>query len=170
MLFQIPLCLDIALTTDVLLWHLLTIYFDIASFPPIEEHLTKRITLDTHPLAQGIGFFSGKDFGQEVEQVLRPFGHHPFLFIFLRFDGIAKELHLAIHVVLERPSHEILTRAEAGQMRQRMGVRSGSLRQMLGNWTHRGYIELYGEELPKQDVDRQRYIKTETYLRKHPQR
>ena len=65
---------------------------------------------------------------------------------------------------------EVFTRAEAGQMRQRMGVRSGSLRQMLGNWTHRGYIELYGEELPKQDVDRQRYIKTETYLRKHPQR
>ena len=64
---------------------------------------------------------------------------------------------------------EIFTRAEAGQMRQRMGVRSGSLRMMLGNWTHRGYIELYGEELPKQDIDRQRYIKTEKYLKKHPQ-
>ena len=64
---------------------------------------------------------------------------------------------------------EIFTRAEAGQMRQRLGVRSGSLRQMLGNWTHRGYIELYGEELPKQDIDRQRYIKTEMYLKKHPQ-
>ena len=64
---------------------------------------------------------------------------------------------------------EIFTRAEAGQMRQRLGVRSGSLRQMLGNWTHRGYIEIYGEELPKQDIDRQRYIKTEMYLKKHPQ-
>ena len=64
---------------------------------------------------------------------------------------------------------EIFTRAEAGQMRQRLGVRSGSLRMMLGNWTHRGYIELYGEELPKQDIDRQRYIKTEMYLKKHPQ-
>ena len=64
---------------------------------------------------------------------------------------------------------EIFTRAEAGQMRQRLGVRSGSLRQMLGNWTHRGYIEIYGEELPKQDIERQRYIKTEMYLKKHPQ-
>jgi hypothetical protein len=64
---------------------------------------------------------------------------------------------------------EIFTRAEAGQMRQRLGVRSGSLRMMLGNWTHRGYIEIYGEELPKQDIDRQRYIKTEMYLKKHPQ-
>jgi hypothetical protein len=64
---------------------------------------------------------------------------------------------------------EIFTRAEAGQMRQRLGVRSGSLRQMLGNWTHRGYIELYGAEMLKQDISRQRYIKTEEYLRKHPQ-
>ena len=64
---------------------------------------------------------------------------------------------------------EIFTRAEAGQMRQRMGIRSGSLRTMLGNWTYRGYIELYGEEVPKQDIDRQRYIKTEAYLKKHPQ-
>ena len=64
---------------------------------------------------------------------------------------------------------EIFTRAEAGQMRQRMGIRSGNLRQMLGNWTHRGYIELYGEEVAKQDIDRQRYIKTEAYLKKHPQ-
>ncbi|MBR3757484.1 MAG: VirE protein [Bacteroidaceae bacterium] len=65
---------------------------------------------------------------------------------------------------------EVFTREEAGLMRQRMGIRSGSLRQMLGNWTYRGYIELYGEELPKQDLNRQRYIKTEEYLRKHPQR
>ena len=65
---------------------------------------------------------------------------------------------------------EVFTREEAGTMRQRIGIRSGSLRQMLGNWTHRGYIELYGEELPKQEVHRQRYIKTGEYLRKHPQR
>ena len=64
---------------------------------------------------------------------------------------------------------EIFTREEASQMRQRMGIRNGSVRQMLGNWMHRGYIEMYGEELPKQDVNRQRYIKTEEYLRKHPQ-
>ena len=64
---------------------------------------------------------------------------------------------------------EIFTREEAGLMRQRMGIRTGSLRQMLGNWTHRGYIELYGAEMLKQDISRQRYIKTEEYLRKHPQ-
>ena len=64
---------------------------------------------------------------------------------------------------------EVFTREEAGLMRQRMGIRTGSVRQMLGNWTHRGYIEPYGEEMAKQDLHRQRYIKTEEYLRKHPQ-
>ena len=64
---------------------------------------------------------------------------------------------------------EIFTREEAGMMRQRMGIRTGSVRQMLGNWTHRGYIEPYGEEMGKQELHRQRYIKTEEYLRKHPQ-
>ena len=64
---------------------------------------------------------------------------------------------------------EIFTREEAGQMRQRLGIRNGSLRQMLGNWTHRNYIEPYGEEVPKSEIQRQRYIKTEEYLKKHPQ-
>ena len=64
---------------------------------------------------------------------------------------------------------EIFTREEAGLMRQRLGIRSGSLRQMLGNWTHRRYIEPYGMEVSKQDINRQRYIKTEEYLLKHPQ-
>ena len=64
---------------------------------------------------------------------------------------------------------EVFTREEAGLMRQRLGVRGGSLRQMLNNWKTRGYIEPYGEEVAKQDVNRQRYIKTEEYLRTHPQ-
>ena len=64
---------------------------------------------------------------------------------------------------------EVFTREEANTMRQRAGIRSDSLRQMLCNWKRRGYIELYGEELPKQDINRQRYIKTEDYLKKHPQ-
>ena len=64
---------------------------------------------------------------------------------------------------------DIFTREEAGLLRQRLGVRGGSLRQMLSNWKSRGYIDHYGEEMLKQDIQRQRYIKTEEYLRKHPQ-
>ena len=52
-------------------------------------------------------------------------------------------------------------------MRQRLGVRGGSLRQMLNNWKSRGYIDHYGEVMAKQDIGRQRYIKTEEYRRTH---
>ena len=64
---------------------------------------------------------------------------------------------------------DIFTREEAGQMRQRLCVRGGSLRQMLNNWKSRGYIDYYGEVMPRSETDRQRYIKTEEYHRTHPQ-
>ena len=62
---------------------------------------------------------------------------------------------------------EMFTREEAGSLRQRVGIRGGSLSQMLLNWKQRGYIELYGEEVKRSEANRQRYIKTEEYLRKH---
>ena len=65
---------------------------------------------------------------------------------------------------------EVFTREEAGMLRQRQGIRTGSLSFMLGNWKKRGYIELYGEEMPQKDIHRQRYIKSESYLREHPQK
>ena len=65
---------------------------------------------------------------------------------------------------------EVFTREEANNMRQRLGIRSDSLRQMLNNWKRRGYIEVYGEEMPPNLLHTQRYIKTEEYLRKHPQK
>jgi hypothetical protein len=64
---------------------------------------------------------------------------------------------------------EIFTREEAGLLRQRQGIRSGSLSYMLSNWKKRGYIEIYGEEMPQKEVARQRYIKSESYLKNHPQ-
>ena len=65
---------------------------------------------------------------------------------------------------------EIFTREDAHTLRQRLGIRSDSLRQMLFNWRQRGYIETYGEEMTQKFIGRQRYIKTEEYLKKHPQR
>jgi hypothetical protein len=65
---------------------------------------------------------------------------------------------------------EIFTREEAGMLRQRQGIRTGNLSFMLGNWKKRGYIEIYGEELPQKEIHRQRYIKSESYLKEHPQR
>jgi len=65
---------------------------------------------------------------------------------------------------------EIFTMEEAGTMRQRVGIQQGSLKQMLCNWKHRGYIEPYGETFGAEDAARQRYIKTPAYLEKHPQK
>ena len=63
----------------------------------------------------------------------------------------------------------VFTREEAGLLRQRQGIRTGSVAIMLGNWKTRGYIELYGEEMGQQDKARQKYIKTEAYMKDHPQ-
>ena len=63
---------------------------------------------------------------------------------------------------------EVFTREEAGMLRQRQGIRTGNLTYMLSNWKKRGYIEIYGEEMPQKEIHRQRYAKTETYLKKHP--
>ena len=90
-------------------------------------------------------------------------------------DAIARQEETEEKVPSKGPQNlldllpEVFTREEANAARQRAGIRSDSLRQMLCNWKRRGYIELYGEELPKQDVNRQQYIKTEDYLKKHPQ-
>ena len=65
---------------------------------------------------------------------------------------------------------EVFTREEAGMLRQRQGIHTGTLTLMLSNWKKRGYIETYGEEMPQKEVHRQRYIKSESYLEKHPQR
>ena len=65
---------------------------------------------------------------------------------------------------------EVFTREEAQLLRQRQGIRTGSLSFMLSNWKKRGYIEIYGEEMPQKEIHRQRYIKSEQYLKEHPQR
>ena len=81
---------------------------------------------------------------------------------------LAVELDVAtMHPVAQHLTDR--TGADAHALTHLSGFGTGSLRMMLGNWTHRSYIELYGEEMPVQDIDRQRYIKTEKYLKKHPQ-
>jgi hypothetical protein len=57
------------------------------------------------------------------------------------------------------------TRQEAQGLRQRLGIRTGSLSSMLGIWKHRGYIEYTNDPLttlPEKRI----YRKTDIYLRK----
>jgi len=62
---------------------------------------------------------------------------------------------------------EVFTYEEAGLMRQRQDIRTGTLTKMIFNWKSRGYIELMEGEDPA-SLSR-RYRKTKTYLTKHPQ-
>jgi len=63
---------------------------------------------------------------------------------------------------------DIFTREEANLMRQRQGIQRGNVKMMLDNWKKRGYIEVQGEKTD--DINRQRFVKTEAYLKGHPQR
>ena len=63
---------------------------------------------------------------------------------------------------------KVFTREEAQQMRERRGIRSGSVTNMLSNWKSRGYIEIYGETHPAAS-NLKRYIKTSKYLETHAQ-
>ena len=63
---------------------------------------------------------------------------------------------------------KVFTREEAQQMRERRGIRSGSVTNMLANWKSRGYIEIYGETHPV-ELNLKRYIKTSKYLETHAQ-
>ena len=63
---------------------------------------------------------------------------------------------------------KVFTREEAQQMRERRGIRSGSVTNMLANWKSRGYIEIYGETHPV-ELNLKRYIKTNKYLETHAQ-
>ena len=61
---------------------------------------------------------------------------------------------------------EVFTFEEAQNMRHRQSILTGDARDMLNNWKKRGYIELYGDI--QHEKGRQQYIKTESYLLKHP--
>ena len=59
---------------------------------------------------------------------------------------------------------DVFTREDADLLRERLGIRTVNTRYMLSNWKKRGYIELYGEELPQSEIVAQRYTKTPAYV------
>ena len=62
---------------------------------------------------------------------------------------------------------EVFTYEEAGMMRNRQGIRRGTLSKMIYNWKERGYIEPH-EDSPEEATLR-KFRKTAAYLKKHPQ-
>ena len=90
------------------------------------------------------------------------------------FGGAIEAQEEAVSVVKKRgPQNlldllpEVFTREEANLMRQRQGICRGNVKMMLENWKKRGYIEPYGAK--PENISLQQYIKTEAYLREHPQ-
>ena len=65
---------------------------------------------------------------------------------------------------------DIFTREEAKQMRRNQGILQGNVSVMLGSWKKRKYIEPYGPDMSKDNLDKQQYTKTETYLKNHAKR
>ena len=65
---------------------------------------------------------------------------------------------------------DIFTREEAKQMRRNQGILQGNVSIMLGSWKKRKYIEPYGPDMSKDNLDKQQYTKTETYLKNHAKR
>ena len=62
---------------------------------------------------------------------------------------------------------EVFTHEEAGMMRNKQGIRRGTLSKMIYNWKDRGYIEPC-EDSPEEGALR-KYRKTAAYMKKHPQ-
>ena len=90
----------------------------------------------------------------------------------MRFFGEAiEQLEYSSEQIVRKGPQNLLellpdtfTREEAGKLRQRMNIRRGSLKLMLSNWKHRGYIELQSDG--GDDIGMQVFRKTDTYLKK----
>ena len=59
---------------------------------------------------------------------------------------------------------EVFTYEEAVEIRKKQGMSPHGTGSMLANWKTRQYIDFYGERMPKENIYRQRYIKTKNYL------
>ena len=143
----------------------------------VYENLSFRANVIAYLKAMVLYVAHGEKWDKTMEDFVR-WSLQYDMYCKMKFFGnaIESQEHEQERVVTKGPQNlldllpEIFTREEAQSLRQRMGIQSDSLRQMLFNWRKRGYIELYGEEMAQKDIGRQRYIKTEGYLKKHPQR
>ena len=143
----------------------------------VYENLSFRGNVIAFLKAMVLYVANGEKWDKTLEEFVR-WSLHYDLWCKMKFfgDAIASQEESEERMQTKGPQNlldllpEIFTRDEANALRQRVGIRNDSLKQMLSNWKQRGYIEIYGEEMKRSEANRQRYIKTEEYLRKHPQR
>ena len=105
---QVRFRLDKLLATDV--FGLLAIRLNVFPFLPVVQHHLHGTPADVLTLAHQLGLLTREYHREQVEQVLRTSSLHTRKRFLLRLNGLAKELHLAPHVILQRPSYKLLHR------------------------------------------------------------
>ena len=142
----------------------------------VYENLSFRANVIAYLKAMVLYVAHGEEWSQEIEDFVR-WSLKYDLWCKMQFFGEDienVENEDANHNINKGPQNlldllpKVFTREEAQQMRERRGIRSGSVTNMLSNWKSRGYIEIYGETHPAAP-NLKRYIKTSKYLETHAQ-
>ena len=138
----------------------------------VYENLSYRANVIAYLKAMVLYVASGEVWDETMEDFIR-WSLKYDLWCKMRFFGQSimeqdevqtKTLHRGPQNLLELlPT--VFTREEAAQLRKQRGIATGTLTCMLHNWRKRGYIEDFGEKMPKDKLALQRYTKTESYLK-----
>ena len=139
----------------------------------VYENLSFRANVIAYLKAMVLFVASGGKWDKTVENFIR-WSLQYDLWCKMRFFGQDIELAESAHYASASkrgPQNlldllpDVFTREEVQLLRQKLGMERGSLKAMLSAWRQRGYIELYGEEMPHSELNQQRYEKTDFYLR-----
>ncbi len=139
----------------------------------VYENLSYRANVIAYLKAMVLFVASGGKWDKTVENFIR-WSLQYDLWCKMRFFGQDIEMAESAHYASasKRGPQNLLdllpnvfTREEVQLLRQKLGMERGSLKAMLSAWRQRGYIELYGEEMPHSELNQQRYEKTDFYLR-----
>ena len=140
----------------------------------VYENLSFRANVIAYLKAMVLYVAHGEVWTPEMEDFVR-WSLRYDLWCKMQFFGEAIEHQNGMCEVAKKPGPknlldllpETFTREEATQMRQRQGIQ-GAAQAMLDNWKKRGYIVALDRQ-PPSDLTRQRFGKTEEYLRRYPQ-
>ena len=139
----------------------------------VYENLSFRANVIAYLKAMVLFVASGGKWDKTVENFIR-WSLQYDLWCKMRFFGQDIELAESAHYASASkrgPQNlldllpDVFTREEVQLLRQKLGMERGSLKAMLSAWRQRGYIELYGKEMPHSELNQQRYEKTDFYLR-----
>ena len=140
----------------------------------VYENLSFRANVIAYLKAMVLYVAHGEEWSQEIEDFVR-WSLQYDLWCKMQFFGQAiVDVENGIGMEKTKPGPRNLldllpdrfTREEAQLMRQRQGIQTGRVQDMLDNWRKRGYIIRITEK-NLGDIGQQQFEKTETYLSTH---